>query len=772
MKRSALIVILVCLRAASAGATTAGPDAFGYTLADDAETGVTYAWVDMSGGTDITSSMDDDDQSTAISLGFDFTFYGTTYTSVYILSNGVLVFVPLLSSSYSPFYGTQCPLPKDDEVDGMVAFYQRDFNPADSACGTSCWIRWTSGGTSPSRWWGVTFNDMVIFRGTGSTAPPDPVTVQVVLYETSNEIRVQVLEAGLDEGEDAMIGVEALAGVSGLNLPGCMTRGYTHDLQAVHLTPPSGGTPVVPPRSVDWDLPGRTATHDFIVYNLESGAAVFDITPSGGTWTTTPSVTTLSVASGSTGTFSVDVAIDSTTTGGEADVSTITLHPTSGGAGDVTAETVTLVQDPPSSWDNVTSMPIRVERPATATLGDDIYLVSGLQYDALAVTRYAQDSLQVLDTVSLTWNHSGSGGTLTPLTFSLGDAAACGMNGRIYVTGGLTTTTTPTISRQVHVYDPSTDTWTLGTDMPEERFRHVMVCDAARDTFHVIGGYGPYVSGVAYPQDNMWAHDAATGTWDTSIAQLPGTRGNHGAELIDPDTILVAGGSFDEIYSKRTDLYDIATDTWTRTGDLVWERFHAASGVLPTGRMCLSAGSSFALWPTTLLEDTYECYSSGYWIPQMALMNAARTRVAGATVGSQIYAIGGVDTDTLAWPPSRYTQLTLVERYPRTTAPDGSTDPVPDPVVDPVDDPVDDGPDDVPADVPDDPTEDPTFDPTDDPTADPAEDAEEDAVDDALEDTPADIPTDGSADVPTDDSPDTGGPDSEPSSGCGCSFVE
>ncbi len=123
MRRCALIVILICLNAGRAGATTAGPDAFGYTLADDAETGVTYAWVDMSGGTDITSSMSDDDQSAAISLGFDFQFYGTTYTSVYILSNGALVFVPLTSSEYSPFYGTQCPLPKDDEVDGMVAFY-------------------------------------------------------------------------------------------------------------------------------------------------------------------------------------------------------------------------------------------------------------------------------------------------------------------------------------------------------------------------------------------------------------------------------------------------------------------------------------------------------------------------------------------------------------------------------------------------------------------------------------------------------------------------
>ncbi len=780
MRRIALVVILICLHAARAGAITAGPDAFGYTLADDAESGVTYAWVDMSGGTDITSSMSDDDQSSAIGLGFDFVFYGSTYTSVHVLSNGALVFVPLTSSEYSPFYGTQCPLPKDDEVDGMVAFYQRDFNPADSACGTSCWIRHSSGGTAPSRWWGVTFNDMVIYRGSGSTEPPDPVTVQVILYETSNEIRVQVLEAGLDEGEDSMIGVEALAGVSGLSLPGCMMRGYTRDSQAVHFTPPSGSTPVVPWSSVEWALPGRTVTHDFVVYNLETSTVVFSVSAAGGSWTTTPSVTTMTVAPGTSSAFSVDVVIDSTTTGGEVDVATITLHPTSGGAGDVTAETVTLVQDRPSSWDNVATMPITVERPATASLGTDIWLVGGMQYDSFSISLDAANAIQVLDTASLTWNHSGTGGTLTPLTFSLGDAAACGMNGRVYVTGGQTTGTTPTVSRQVHVYDPSSDTWTLGTDMPEGRFRHAMVCDAARNDFYVIAGYGPYVSGTSTPQDNMWVYDAAAGTWDTSIAQHPGTRGNHGAELIDPDTILVAGGYFGGSLSKDTHLYDIVTDAWARTGDLVWERLYAASGQLPTGRMCLSGGTSLAVWPTSIVDDSYECYSAGYWIPQMALMSAARTKVAGATVGSQIYAIGGVDTNTLGWPPTRYTQMTLVERYPRTTAPDGSTDPAPDPAVDPVpdpvedpaDEPVDDAEDDVPADVPADPADDPVEDPTADPGEDAGEDAEEDAVDDVPADMPADTPADGSADAPTDGPDDTGAPDGDSSSGCGCTLVQ
>jgi hypothetical protein len=148
--------------------------------------------------------------------------------------------------------------------------------------------------------------------------------------------------------------------------------------------------------------------------------------------------------------------------------------------------------------------------------------------------------------------------------------------------------------------------------------------------------------------------------------------------------------------------------------------------------MCLVGGSSFADWPTTLLEDTYDCYSDGYWIPQIANMNPpARTYVVAETVNDTIYALGGVETDTLGWPPTQYDQTGLIDRYPSATMPDAPVD------------------------------------------------APEDTVEDVADDTPGDIP---SIDVPTDtsedgstdaiiDIPTDGGDDGDDDSGCGCSIV-
>jgi N-acetylneuraminic acid mutarotase len=726
--------LALLLAAGPAWSTTAGPDSFGYTAADDAETGVTYSWVDMSGGTDITSTLDDDDQSAAIPLGFDFTFYGETYTSVYVLTNGALVFEPLLSTEYSPFHGTQCPLPSEDEVDGMIAFYQRDFDPTNGACGTDCWIRHDSGGTAPNRWWGVTFNEVVIFRDTGSTEDPDPLTVQVILNE-DNSIKVQVHNTGLDEGEDTMIGVEAKDGVAGLSFPGCMTTGYTYDEQAVEFYAPTSGTPVVPLQRVGWALPGNTVTHDFRAYNLESTDAVFDVTATGGSWTTTPSSSSVTVTTGSFVDFTVDVDIPTTAAGGEADVSTITLSPTSGGVSDMPVEVVTLVQDEADDWQRVSYMPLMVERPYVGVDGNDIVMVSGLEYDALALQYIITADIQILHTDTMTWSHSdaATGGTLTQLDWGTAYGAACGMNGHVYITGGQTGDSDDPITNALHIYDIATDTWTNGAAMPDDRFFHTMVCDPGRNEAYVLGGFNEYdTEGTAYAQDTFWKYDADSDTWDETVAQLSDTRVRNNAELIDADTILVAGGAYGGFWTKRTDIYHIDTDTWEQSGNLSAERFNTASGVLPPDRMCLSGGTSYADLPATIIEDTYECYSEGFWIPQVALMFEPRSYVVGATVNDQIYVIGGVELDTLAFPPpagSTYIQKSLIERYPSSELPDTP----PDTATDTVDDTAGDVPADVPVDVP--------------------------------TDTSGDGTTDVSVDIPDDD--DGGDGDS----GCGCSIV-
>lgn len=73
-----------------------------YTLTE----GVTYTWIDASGGTELFLS---DDGYATISLPFDFQFYNATFSTIYLAANGYLSFV-----DSSPSYYLNVPIPSVD----------------------------------------------------------------------------------------------------------------------------------------------------------------------------------------------------------------------------------------------------------------------------------------------------------------------------------------------------------------------------------------------------------------------------------------------------------------------------------------------------------------------------------------------------------------------------------------------------------------------------------------------------------------------------------
>lgn len=71
----------------AANAETRGPDTFGYVATDQ----VTYTFNDITAtGAQVLNGVDD--SVVQVSLGMDFNFYGTTYNSAYLSSNGVIMF--------------------------------------------------------------------------------------------------------------------------------------------------------------------------------------------------------------------------------------------------------------------------------------------------------------------------------------------------------------------------------------------------------------------------------------------------------------------------------------------------------------------------------------------------------------------------------------------------------------------------------------------------------------------------------------------------------
>jgi len=523
---------------------------------------------------------------------------------------------------------------------------------------------------------------------------------------------------------------------------------------AILFTPPTGGTPIVPPSQVGWEQPDNSVDYYFFAFNLEATGTVFDLAASGFTWNTSLDTTEVTVDSGGMADFTVTVDIPSTAVGGEADEATITLT-RQGGSDSIEVSTTTLVQDEPDSWQDVSDMIVFVEQPVAAGVGTDLYVISGAFFDEIASSLYVTDYVQLMHLGGdyLTWEFSyicpegalwdpdqeccyddtlstcvaEDFGTLMPMPDARAYPEGCTMNDKIFVLGGLGVDDLGSYyADTVFVYDTTDNSWEVAEPMPAERIDHAVVCDEANDTLYVIGGYGE----DEISQPNIWAFDYATGSWDTSLADMPGSRTGASAQLIDSDTILVAGGWFDDLASVRSDLYSIADDEWTQTGDLPAERVRGASAMFD-GRMCMFGGISL-LGGTNWDDDSFDCYSEGYWIPQVSVMNQGRTDCVGTSLGDAMYVVSGTEELESAYTPAEY-----IERYPTSTLP-----PLP-----PGDEVPDVAPDVAPDEAPD-----------------MGVDPEPDATPDATPDMSTDVQPDTEGDVQTD----TGGGGGGGDDGCGC----
>ncbi len=178
----------------------ADPIARDYTL----DTSGTFDRVDISAtGTQVT--LDDDELTAALPIGFEFGFYGNIYTEFYISSNGFITF----SDEGEDGCCNGQSIPDTNEPNNLIAFDWNDINPEDG--GT---MRYTTIGTAPNRilimdWDSVTHID----------DSDDITTTQVKLFEGSNRIEIHTTNIPLT-GDDKTQGLENIDGTAAIIVPG------------------------------------------------------------------------------------------------------------------------------------------------------------------------------------------------------------------------------------------------------------------------------------------------------------------------------------------------------------------------------------------------------------------------------------------------------------------------------------------------------------------------------------------------------------------------
>jgi hypothetical protein len=167
------------------------------------------------GATAVTLS--DDEHTDAIDLGFEFVFYGQTYTAAHISSNGFVSFEPYVGLGLGPFGGIPSGAPNN-----LIAGYWEDLNPEQG----EAVIRYETLGDAPNREWVVSYEAVEHFpSGT-------PVTFQIVLREADSVAQVHCGSCDSDGGRHTQ-GVENADGTLALTPEGRNAADFSATASAV-----------------------------------------------------------------------------------------------------------------------------------------------------------------------------------------------------------------------------------------------------------------------------------------------------------------------------------------------------------------------------------------------------------------------------------------------------------------------------------------------------------------------------------------------------------
>jgi len=142
------------------------------------------------------------------------------------------------------------------------------------------------------------------------------------------------------------------------------------------------------------------------------------------------------------------------------------------------------------TWSTATPLPTPVWSYASAVVDNKIYVIGGsgyIIYPGDMLMPHLFDLTQIYDPATDTWSLGDPIPNLGFALFAAGATTGVFAPKRIYVIGGATTVGTN------QIYDPETDTWTYGADLPTPRY--MLAVAVVNDRIYALGGVtGPSTS--------------------------------------------------------------------------------------------------------------------------------------------------------------------------------------------------------------------------------------------------------------------------------------
>ncbi|MAB79413.1 MAG: hypothetical protein CMJ89_08670, partial [Planctomycetes bacterium] len=227
------------------------------------------------------------------------------------------------------------------------------------------------------------------------------------------------------------------------------------------------------------------------------------------------------------------------------------------------------------------------------------YLIGGLNGGS-------EGKVQIYDPVTDQWSLGAD------MPWGAGSVSTAVIDDKIYAAGGILSTFTVGTSA---VYDPAMNDWTLVAQMPDGGRNHA-AAETDGNLLYIFSGRkgGNFVSNGF---EETFVYDPVGDTWDWSgaggslLAPIPEARGGIGKAIYLRGEFYVFGGETlndpdanpDNVYD-RVDVYDPLTNTWRVEQPLLNPR-HGIYPVLFQGHMFLPGGGTTAGFALSTICDTF-----------------------------------------------------------------------------------------------------------------------------------------------------------------------
>jgi len=252
--------------------------------------------------------------------------------------------------------------------------------------------------------------------------------------------------------------------------------------------------------------------------------------------------------------------------------------------------------------------------------------------------------------------------TPPPISNSWGDVVAC--QNKIYLIGG-------NASKPTQVYVPTTDTWENRTSIPTTR--SALEANVVDNKIYVIGGQmlaGLYIISPSSAND---VYDPATDSW-SKMGPIPTPVMGYASTVLDNKIYIISGGNTggpDYEPITQVQIFDPKTNQWTNgttipTG-VVSAKACSTTGLFAQKRIYVLGGTitSYARWAsynvinlTQIYDPETDSWTNGTPMP------SSRSSMGLAVVDDEIYAIGGINGEIYLDVNEKYTPLDYIPEFP------------------------------------------------------------------------------------------------------------